>query len=363
MTIFSVEADATVRRMEQARKQRLADPPKRFRKLVREIEKVARTRGARDLFREHIRKAVAERQQAQTAVTPLQKGLQRCNGVGRQLSRKYREADAADDAQALAAVRARMDRVGAERDRLRRDLRRAEAEARLASPNDTAEPTGPGRPLTLSEEYTYLAAFHDTFAPRRFERICPPEWQDGASDSAADSLAGMMYVVLARGFADPDLVPDDSPEIDALDDYLADVKADLAARGLNPPAGRKQWRRRPRRVKREPPIPTEEERNIAQYYEQSGKSQTEVADELNEALKAGRRPGSEGKRFPLTQKKVCEIIGKENARRRFNGQPEIETRRRARPKAMDGAKIEQGPRSHKGKGLAQGGKKKQRHPD
>jgi len=104
--------------------------------------------------------------------------------------------------------------------------------------------------------------------------------------------------------------------------------------------------------RREPLIPTADERKIAEYYEQSGKAQEAVADELNANWK---KLGLKGERFPLSQKKMSEIVKKVNARRMFDKQPQIPTVRKGAPKRMEASKLDLGPRKHKGRGLQQRG--------
>ena len=107
--------------------------------------------------------------------------------------------------------------------------------------------------------------------------------------------------------------------------------------------------------RREPLMPTGDEKKIARFYEESDKTQTEVADELNALLKDGKLKDMTGERFPLSQRKMSDIIKKVNTRRAFDHQPQIATVRRGAPDRMEASKLELGPRNHKGKGLQQRG--------
>ena len=103
---------------------------------------------------------------------------------------------------------------------------------------------GPGDPLSLDEKVVVLAGFHDAFHKAgRVHEIMPDEEFLGGQvgnfatprEETTFSLPIAMYKDVSAYFLDGCKVPDDSPEIDRLYDYLANVKADLAARGLPRP--------------------------------------------------------------------------------------------------------------------------------
>ena len=107
--------------------------------------------------------------------------------------------------------------------------------------------------------------------------------------------------------------------------------------------GKKQ-KEPPRQLK---PV-TEFERKVATYYEESGKTQAEVADKLNKSMKSQIKAAG---RWPLTQGKVCRIIQKVNRSRRASGLPEIKTRRKGKVASLDPNAIDTGKRTHPGTGL------------
>jgi len=103
-----------------------------------------------------------------------------------------------------------------------------------------------------------------------------------------------------------------------------------------------------------PKPPSELENQIAQYYEQSGKTQTEVAEILNKRYKSML---GDGKRYPLNQGKVSRIVKKVNRYRRAHGQTLIPTRRTGKVDPVDPHVADLGERRHKGIGLRQQGQR------
>ena len=93
-----------------------------------------------------------------------------------------------------------------------------------------------------------------------------------------------------------------------------------------------------------PKKPSAIEMKIAEYYERSGRPQTEAAEQLNRSI--AEELAKEGK-FPLTQKKISDIVKKVNAWRAANKEPIIQTRKSKAPPAIDPGIITMGERVDK----------------
>ena len=96
--------------------------------------------------------------------------------------------------------------------------------------------------------------------------------------------------------------------------------------------------------KKIPKKPSAIEDNIAKYYESSDKTQIKAAEQLNKSL--GKMLAEAGK-FPLTQKKISEIVKKVNAWREANGESVIPTRKAKVPPSIDPSIIDMGERVDK----------------
>jgi hypothetical protein len=187
-------------------------------------------------------------------------------------------------------------------------------------------------------------------AARRCDQVCNrPEvllkvgtsWQMGSKTLFRQKKNAKNRNILRAGRAEQDLRKTAAPLIQWLADYeetrAAQVKADTKEQT-------------PKRNQRPIKSPTDNQKKIATYYENSGKTQGQAAEACSKAM-----------RTHITQKMVSLAVKAVNRWRKANptlGLPQIQTRKKpVASVSMPSDQIELGRRTHTGQGMKTVGKK------